>query len=63
MRQGGKELEREEVTIEAPSECPEYGGKEFRKIEDDISEVLAVHMDSTKQKKATYFIQIEEYEK
>lgn len=35
-----EELEREEVIIEAPSECPECGGEEFRKIEDDISEVL-----------------------
>ena len=35
-----EELEREEVIIEAPSECPECGGGEFRKIEDDISEVL-----------------------
>ena len=35
-----EELEREEVIIDAPSECPECGGGEFRKIEDDISEVL-----------------------
>ena len=35
-----EELEREEVRIKAPSECPECGGEEFRKIEDDISEVL-----------------------
>ena len=35
-----EELEREEVIIEAPSKCPECGGVEFRKIEDDISEVL-----------------------
>lgn len=35
-----EELEREEVLIEAPSKCPKCGEGEFRKIEDDISEVL-----------------------
>lgn len=35
-----EELEREEIIIEAPSKCPECGGEEFRKIEDNISEVL-----------------------
>lgn len=33
-------LARTDIIIEAPSACPSCGGKEFRKIEDDISETL-----------------------
>jgi transposase len=35
-----EDLEREEIIIEAPSECPKCGGVEFRKISDDTSETL-----------------------
>ena len=33
-------LPRTDIILEAPSTCPECGGEEFRKISDDISEVL-----------------------
>ena len=33
-------LPREEIIVESESRCPECGGEEFRKIEDDVSEVL-----------------------
>ena len=33
-------LPRTDIILEAPSACPECGGEEFRKISDDISEVL-----------------------
>ena len=35
-------LEREEIILEAPTECPKCGGDEFRKIDDDIWELLDI---------------------
>jgi transposase len=37
-----EDLEREEIILEAPIECPGCGGVEFRKISDDTSEILDI---------------------
>lgn len=37
-----KDIEREEIIIEAPSKCPSCGGEEFRKIGDDTWEILDI---------------------
>lgn len=35
-------LEREEIILKAPTECPKCGGEEFRKISDDTWELLDI---------------------